>query len=84
MMLLMTPMTLIPALFVWQTPDLPTLGLLVGVAVFANITQICNTNAFRLYDYSFVVGFNYLRLPIVVGIAFVLFGEVPEIWLLPG
>lgn len=84
MMVLMTPMTLIPALFVWQTPDLPTLGLLVGIAVFANLTQICNTNAFRVYDYSFVVGFNYLRLPIVVAIAFVMFGEIPEIWLLPG
>tara|TARA_R110000868_G_scaffold411064_2_gene701609 strand:+ start:4344 stop:5306 length:963 start_codon:yes stop_codon:yes gene_type:complete len=84
MMLLMTPMTLIPALFVWQTPSLETLGLMALGAFVANITQICNTNAFRIYDYSFVVGFNYLRLPFVVLIAFVMFGEVPEIWLLPG
>lgn len=84
MMVLTTPMTFIPALFVWQTPDLATIGIMLGVALFANLTQIFNTNAFRVYDYSFVVGFNYLRLPIVVAIAFVMFGEIPEIWLLPG
>lgn len=50
----------------------------------ANITQLCNTNAFRVYEYSFVIGFNYLRLPFVVVIALVMFGEVPEIWLVPG
>jgi len=84
MMLLTTPLTFIPALLVWQTPSLQALGLMALGAFIANITQICNTNAFRIYDYSFVVGFNYLRLPFVVAIALVMFGEVPEIWLLPG
>jgi drug/metabolite transporter (DMT)-like permease len=84
MMMLTTPLTLIPALFVWETPSLEVLGLMVAGAFMANITQLCNTNAFRVYDYSFVIGFNYLRLPFVVGIALVMFGEVPEIWLVPG
>ncbi|WP_114086801.1 DMT family transporter [Thalassospira profundimaris] len=83
-MLLMTPMTLIPALFVWQTPSWNTILILLGGTFMANITQLCNTSAFRLYDYSFVIGFNYLRLPFVVIIALVMFGEIPEIWLLPG
>ncbi|MBR9899008.1 MAG: DMT family transporter [Rhodospirillales bacterium] len=84
MMVLTTPMTLIPALFVWQTPSLEAILLMVAGAFMANLTQIGNTNAFRVYDYSFVVGFNYLRLPFVSAIALVIFGEVPEIWLLPG
>ncbi|WP_417827608.1 DMT family transporter [Thalassospira sp.] len=84
MMLLTTPLTLIPALFVWQTPSLEVIGLMAGGAFMANITQLCNTNAFRVYEYSFVIGFNYLRLPFVVVIALVMFGEVPEIWLVPG
>lgn len=84
MMLLTTPMTLIPALFVWQTPGIEVLLLMGAGAFMANITQICNTNAFRVYDYSFVIGFNYLRLPFVVIIALVMFGEIPEIWLVPG
>ena len=84
MMALTTPMTLIPALIVWETPSLEALGLMLAGAFMANITQICNTNAFRVYDYGFVIGFNYLRLPFVLVIALVMFGEVPEIWLLPG
>ncbi|MBX2832073.1 MAG: DMT family transporter [Rhodospirillales bacterium] len=84
MMALTTPMTLIPALFVWQTPSIDALLLMAAGAFMANITQICNTNAFRVYDYGFVIGFNYLRLPFVLIIALVMFGEVPEIWLLPG
>ena len=84
MMALTTPMTLIPALFVWQTPSLQVLGLMAAGAFMANLTQIFNTNAFRIYDYSFVIGFNYLRLPFVLVIALVMFGEVPEIWLVPG
>lgn len=83
-MLIMAPVTLIPALFVWQAPTWNVIGILVIGTALANVTQICNTNAFRLYDYSFVIGFNYLRLPFVVLIALVMFGEVPEIWLLPG
>jgi drug/metabolite transporter (DMT)-like permease len=84
MMVLTTPMTLIPALFVWQTPSLEALGLMAAGAFMANLTQIGNTNAFRVYDYSFVIGFNYLRLPFVLVLALVMFGEIPEIWLVPG
>ncbi|MEQ8286201.1 DMT family transporter [Thalassospira sp.] len=84
MMALTTPLTLIPALFVWETPSVDALLLMAAGAFMANITQLCNTNAFRVYDYGFVIGFNYLRLPFVLIIALVMFGEVPEIWLLPG
>jgi drug/metabolite transporter (DMT)-like permease len=83
-MLLMTPMTLIPALFVWETPSWNVIMILLVGTFMANITQLCNTSAFRLFDYSFVIGFNYLRLPFVVVVALVMFGEIPEIWLLPG
>jgi hypothetical protein len=80
----MTPMTLIPALFVWETPSWDVIMILLVGTFMANITQLCNTSAFRLFDYSFVIGFNYLRLPFVVVVALVMFGEIPEIWLLPG
>ncbi|MCC9620957.1 DMT family transporter [Thalassospira sp. MA62] len=84
MMLLTTPMTLIPALMVWKTPSVMALVLMGVGALVANITQICNTNAYRVYEYSFVIGFNYVRLPFVIIIAFALFGEIPQWWLLPG
>jgi len=53
-------------------------------ALMMNVMQMCNIQALRLADYSFFVGFSYLRLPIIAILALVLFGEVPDIWILPG
>ena len=84
LMIITTPVSLIPALFVWQTPSLEALGLMAVAALMMNVMQMCNIQALRLADYSFFVGFSYLRLPIIAILALILFGEVPDIWILPG
>ncbi|KJE34005.1 RNA polymerase subunit sigma-54 [Thalassospira sp. HJ] len=84
LMIITTPVSLIPALFVWQTPSLEALGLMAVAALMMNVMQVCNVKALQLADYSFFVGFSYLRLPIIAVLALILFGEVPDIWILPG
>ncbi len=84
LMLITTPVSLIPALFVWQAPSWPVLGLMALAALMMNIMQVCNVKALQLADYSFFVGFSYLRLPIIAILALILFGEIPDIWILPG
>ncbi|MBX2832074.1 MAG: DMT family transporter [Rhodospirillales bacterium] len=84
LMIITTPVSLVPALFVWQTPSLGALGLMAVAAVMTNVMQLCNVKALQLADYSFFVGFSYLRLPIIAILALILFGEVPDIWILPG
>lgn len=84
LMLITTPVSLIPALFVWQTPSWHVLGLMVLAAAMMNVMQVCNVKALQLADYSFFVGFSYLRLPIIAILALILFGEVPDIWIFPG
>lgn len=84
LMVITTPISLIPALFVWQTPSLDALGLMAVAALMMNVMQVCNVKALQLADYSFFVGFSYLRLPIIAVLALILFGEVPDIWILPG
>ncbi|MBS8275194.1 EamA/RhaT family transporter [Thalassospira tepidiphila] len=84
LMIITTPVSLIPALFVWQTPSWSALGLMAVAALMMNVMQICNVRALQLADYSFFVGFSYLRLPIIAVLALILFGEVPDIWILPG
>ncbi|MEQ8286200.1 DMT family transporter [Thalassospira sp.] len=84
LMIITTPVSLIPALFVWQTPSLGALGLMAVAALMMNVMQICNIKALQLADYSFFVGFSYLRLPIIAILALIAFGEVPDIWILPG
>ncbi|MFH1806577.1 MAG: DMT family transporter [Pseudomonadota bacterium] len=84
LMLFTTPVSLIPALFVWQTPGWQPVLLMALAAAMMNAMQYCNVRAMQLADYSFFVGFSYLRLPVIALLAFILFGEIPDIWLLPG
>ncbi|MBN8195545.1 EamA family transporter [Thalassospira povalilytica] len=83
LMVITTPVSLIPALFVWQTPSWTAIGLMAVAALMMNVMQICNVKALQLADYSFFVGFSYLRLPIIAILALILFGEVPDIWIIP-
>ena len=80
MTLILTPLSLIPALFVWRWPDLETLGYLVGLGGSGALAHLLLTVAYAKADASAVIPFDYARLPFVAAIAFVLFGEVPDLW----
>ncbi|MGH6901943.1 MAG: DMT family transporter [Geminicoccaceae bacterium] len=80
MALLTTPMTLLAALFVWQTPDLAQLGWAALLGAAGSIGHICMSRALAVADASLVAPLDYLRLPIVALIAFLAFGEVPNAW----
>ncbi|HMA13913.1 MAG: DMT family transporter [Bacteroidota bacterium] len=80
MNLLLTPLSLVPAAFVWRWPT-PTewaLGLFVGLC--AALAHNAFTRAFKLADASAILPFDYARLPFVAVIGFLLFAEVPDAW----
>jgi drug/metabolite transporter (DMT)-like permease len=81
MVLLSTPLSLIAALPVWQTPTLEHLlyATLLGAAGSAG--HFCMTRALASADASFVVPFDYLRLPLVALFAYLAFGEAPDLWI---
>src|SRR5262249_25668944 len=62
--LLMTPMTLVPALFVWTWPDWPMLGLMVVCGGIASLGQYAVTRSLGLAEASQVVPIDYVKLPI--------------------
>lgn len=76
----LTPMSLGPALFVWQTPDLPTLAIVVGMAGLATIAHLCFTQSMHLADASAVIPLDYLRLPLVALFGLILFDERMDAW----
>ncbi len=80
MTLILTPLSLVPALFVWQWPDWETLGYLIGLGGSGALAHLLLTIAYTKADASAVIPFDYARLPFVAVIAFVLFGEVPDLW----
>jgi drug/metabolite transporter (DMT)-like permease len=80
MVLLTTPMTLIAALFVWQTPTLEQLGWAALLGAAGSTGHICMSRALAAADATLVAPLDYLRLPIVALIAFLAFGEIPNVW----
>lgn len=75
-----TPLSLIPALFVWQTPTLEQLGWLALLGAVGSGGHFCAARALAVADASLVAPFDYLRLPLVAVIAYLAFGEVPDLF----
>ncbi len=80
MNLLLTPLSLVPALFVWRWPSWEVFALMVLVGFFAMASHIAITRAYTKADASAILPLDYARLPFIAGLAFLIFGEVPELW----
>lgn len=80
MPLFLTPISLIPAVLVWEwpTPELWAIALLFGTV--GTLGHVCLTRALTIADATSVVPFDYLRLPFVAIIAYVLFAEIADLW----
>lgn len=80
MVLMLTPLSLIPALFVWQTPSLAALAWLVLLGTAATLGHLCLTRAFASAEATAVAPFDFARLPIIAVIAYLAFDERPDLW----
>jgi drug/metabolite transporter (DMT)-like permease len=65
MNLILTPFSLVPALFVWRWPSGTAVALLVLIGLLAALAHIALTRAYTKADASAVVPFDYARLPFV-------------------
>lgn len=75
-LILSIPIAAIPATIYWTPPDPAAWGILILQGVLGGISMGCATRAFSLSEASLLVPFEYLRLPMVAGLAFVIFGQV--------
>ncbi len=78
--LLLTPLSLVPAVLVWTwpTPELWLMAVLFGLV--GTTGHFCLTRALTLSEATSVMPFDYLRLPFVAIIAYAVFGEVADLW----
>jgi drug/metabolite transporter (DMT)-like permease len=79
-MLYLTPLSLIPALFVWQWPDPTTFGALIGLGCLGTIAHVSVARALAAADASACAPFEFARLPFAALIGFLWFGEVTDLW----
>ncbi len=75
--LYMTPMTLGPALFVWQWPTLEQLLWLALIGFLATLNQRCLSRALAAADATAVLPFLFMRLPFAAILGYAAFVEFP-------
>ena len=83
-MVVFTPISLIPALFVWTTPDWKQWILVVLMGMFGTFNQRCLTRSYAAADATVVLPFDFTRLPFAAILGYILFGEFPNIWVWTG
>jgi drug/metabolite transporter (DMT)-like permease len=77
MVLLMTPLSLLPAVFVWQWPDPWQLTLLAFVGISGTLAQLAMAQALHLADTTTVMPLDFMKLIWGAIIGYWLFSEVP-------
>ena len=80
MVLFLTPASLVPALFVWRTPTPEELLWLLLLGGSATLGHLCLTRAFAVAEATQVVPFDFIRLPLIALMGFVIFGEAIDVW----
>ncbi|MCP1199536.1 DMT family transporter [Notoacmeibacter sp. MSK16QG-6] len=78
-LILMVPIAAVPALFVWTTPS-PTEWIILAIqGVIGAASMTLATKAFSLAEASLITPFDFLRLPFVAVLGYLLLAEtVPQ------
>ncbi len=78
--LMITPLSLPPALMVWTMPALETWGWLAALGGLATLGHLALVRAFAAAEVSAVLPLDFSRLIFIALLAFVFFGERPDAW----
>ncbi|NQU60818.1 MAG: DMT family transporter [Rhodospirillales bacterium] len=80
MSLIMAPLSLVPALFVWQMPTGEQFIWLIAIGVFGGTGQMAMAEALRIGETHVVMPIDFSRLIWVSAIAYFAFAEVPGLY----
>ena len=74
----------IPTYFVWQTPSLVELFMLIAMGLLATISHNCFIRAFALGEASAIAPVDYSRLVFAALAGWLVFGSVPDFYTIIG
>ena len=78
------PLALGPGIYHWTPPGPVDWLLIAAFALLSLYSQIYMTRALALAEAVVVMPTFYLQLPLAAVFGFFLFGQTPQIWLIPG
>lgn len=78
LLVMMAPLSLLPASYSWVTPSLDYMPWLVAMGIFAAGAHYTLTKALAAAEVSFVMPFGYSKILMSAFIGFIAFSEVPK------
>ena len=75
-----TPLALIAAIPVWQTPTVVQLGWLALVGALGGLGQLCLAQALRTTDITVILPIDFTKLVWASLLGYALFNESPDVW----
>ena len=80
MAVIFIPISAGPAAFDWVTPDWADIPPIVLLGVFGYAAHALLIRSFAAADASFVIPFEFVRLPVAALFGYVLYREAPDVW----
>ena len=80
MTVLMTPLALIPAVYVWRWPNAEQVLWLIGTGVAGTLAQLAMAQALRIAETTAVMPVDFLKLVWGGLIGYIFFGEIVDGW----
>ncbi len=77
---LMTPIGLLPCLYVWEWPEKEVWFYLIFIGPLAALAHFTLTKALSLADASLLASIDFARLPFAVLISWIFFYEIIDFW----
>ena len=74
----------IPAFFVWESPTWADMPAMLGLGITGYATHYCITRSLAVGDASFVIVFDFMRLPFSALLGWMLFTEILDVWTVAG
>lgn len=78
--LMLSAISLVPALFVWEWPRADTLVWLFLLGALTAMAHFCHVRAYSMQEVAALQPIDFARLPVVAVAAWLIFGETADIW----
>ena len=80
MVIILIPITFIPAVAVWQWPNLETWLYLWGIAIVGTLAHFSWTKSYTMAEITSLESIEFIKLPIMALFGWMIFSEIPGTW----
>ena len=80
MVIMLIPITFIPAITVWQWPSFETWLYLWGIAILGTLAHFSWTKSYAMAEITSLEPIGFIKLPIIALLGWMIFAEIPGTW----